>query len=101
MTLSQDRQPRLQGAPRYSTKRDRFVFGIVDHAVYVALAVNPRLCTDMSSTSAKVSYGECSGLLSLQRDQIELDMQTLVATGATTDRLGLDLWAGPEMAAAF
>ncbi len=100
MNLSQDRLPRLQGAPRYSTKRDRFVFGIVDHAVFVALAVNPRLCMDLS-TMAKVSYGECSSLLTLQRDQIELDMRALIATGATTDRARLDLWAGPEMDAAF
>jgi hypothetical protein len=101
MTIAADGLPRLQGAPRYSTRRDRFVFGIVDHAVFVALAVNPRLCTDMAEGSAKVSYGECSGLLSQQRDRIELEMQALIATGATSDLQRLDLWSGAEMAAAF
>jgi hypothetical protein len=95
-----DRQPCLQGAPRYSTKRDRFVFGIVDHAVFVALAVNPRICMDWSET-AKVSYGECSGLLAAQRERIEQDMQTLIARGITEDGGRLDLWARPEMDAAF
>ena len=92
--------PRLQGALRYSTKRDRFVFGIVDHEQFVAVAVDPRICRDWFLLQ-KLSYGECSGLISLRRDQIEEEMRSLIRSGGDGVGGRLNLWGHAEMDAAF
>jgi hypothetical protein len=100
VTLAAGSTPRLLGAPRYSTKCNRFVFGIVDHELFVAVAVDPRICTDWCP-EPKVSYGECLSLISLRRDEVERDMQALISGGETTEGNRLDLWQRAEMEAAF
>ena len=100
MTLAVGSTPRLLGALRYSTKRNRFVFSIVDHEFFVAVAVDPRICGDWCP-DLKVSYGECQGLISRHRDDVEREMQALMSGGEAVEGSRLDLWRRAEMEAAF
>jgi hypothetical protein len=101
--------PHLQGAPRYSPKRNRFVFGLVNHELFVAVAVDPRICNGWCQ-SGSVSYGECSSLLSQRRDRIEAGMQCLLrqsvsheadASDVEIDIAHLEFWNPAELEAAF
>ncbi|MET1027806.1 MAG: hypothetical protein ABWY00_11600 [Dongiaceae bacterium] len=92
--------PKLQGAVRYSTKRDRFVFGVIDHELFVAVAVNPRICNDWSPDQ-RLSYGECQSLISLRRNEIEGLMRALIGSGSSGYGGRLDLWEQAETTDAF
>ncbi|MDY0884780.1 hypothetical protein ACFPL7_05120 [Dongia soli] len=69
--------PHLRGAPRYSPKRNRFVFGLTNHELFVAVAVDPRICNGWCQAGS-ISYGECSSMLSQRRDRIEAGIQCLL-----------------------
>jgi hypothetical protein len=92
--------PYLLGAPRYSTKRNRFVFAISGHEVFVAAAVDPRLCADWQP-EAKVSYGECLTMIALRREEVELSVQALLSGEQRHEDSRIDLWQPPELEDAF
>ena len=92
--------PCLLGAPRYSTKCNRFVFAISGHEVFVAAAVDPRLCSDWQP-DVKVSYGECLTMVALRREEVEQSVQVLLSGEQRHEDCRIDLWRSADLEDAF